>query len=111
MNYRCPQCKNGLAVHKLFFSDISACKNCGQRVVLGDALGFFIAAMTMLVSALTALYKLTYNLQDPVIAGGYSLAIGMLTGITVLVLLGRAIPYKRIGRARTPPPPQAEAKP
>jgi DNA-directed RNA polymerase subunit RPC12/RpoP len=110
MNYRCPQCKNGLPIHKLFFSDISACKSCGQRVVLGDALGFFIAAMTMMVSALTALYKLSYSLQDDVIAGGYSIAIGMLSGVVVLLLLGRAMPYKRIGRARTPPP-QAEAKP
>jgi hypothetical protein len=104
MNYRCPQCKNRLPVHKLFFSDISACKQCGQRVVLGDAVGFFIAAMSMMVIALTALYTLTFNLQDPLIAGGYSLAAGMITGIVVLVLLGRAMPYKRIGRARTPPP-------
>ena len=110
MNYRCPQCKQMLNVRKLFFSDISSCKECGQRVVLGDAVGFFIAAMAMMVMALSTLYMLTFNFQDPIIAGGYALAAGMLTGIVILVLLGRAIPYKRIGRARTPPP-QAAAKP
>ena len=110
MNYRCPQCSHMLGVTKLFFSDISACKDCGQKVVLGDFLAFFLAAMSMLVLALSALYWFTQDRAHPVVAGGYSMAIGMFTGIVVLLLLGRAIPYKPV-RFRRTPPPQATAKP
>lgn len=111
MNYRCPHCKNKLVISKLFFKDISACKECGQRVVLGDALSFFIASLSMLVMALSSLYTLSHKFPDPVVSGGYAIAIGMVTGIAVLLLLGRAIPYKRIGSFRKPPapPPQAQA--
>jgi hypothetical protein len=103
MNYRCPHCKNKMRVHKLFFSDISACKDCGQKVVLGDAVSFFIASMSMMVMALASLYQLSHKFTDPFVSGGYALAIGMVTGIVILVVLGRAVPYKRIRRA-TPPP-------
>lgn len=107
MNYRCPKCHHMLGVSKLFFSDISTCKDCGQKVVLGDAIAFFIAALSMLVLALTALYWFTQNVTHPVVAGGYSLAIGMVTGLIVLLLLGRAIPHKPIRLRRRQPPPAA----
>jgi hypothetical protein len=100
MNYRCPHCKNRLSVPKLFFSDISACKSCGQKVVLGDFLGFFLASVSMMVMALTSLYVLTNQLNDNLIAGGYAVSIGMASGIVVLLLLGRATPYKPIRRKR-----------
>ncbi|HSV48160.1 MAG TPA: hypothetical protein VLJ58_20385 [Ramlibacter sp.] len=107
MNYRCPQCARMLSVRKLFFSDVSACRHCGQRVVLGDFVSFLVAAVAMLVTALSALYTLTYNLQDAIIAGGYSLSIGMGSGIAVLLLLGKATPFKRIGHGRPAPAMQA----
>ncbi len=102
MNYRCPQCKHMLSVPKLFFSDVSACRQCGQRVILGDFVAFLVAAVAMLVSALSALYTLTYNLQDPVVAGGYSLSIGMVSGLVVLLVLGKAVAFKRMGARREP---------
>ena len=99
MNYRCPHCKNGLSVPKLFFSDISACKHCGQKVVLGDFLGFFMAAISMSVAALTSLYVLTNQPgTEYYVAGGYALSIGMFTGLVVLFLLGRATPHRRMRR-------------
>ena len=97
MHYRCPQCRNMLNVPKLFFSDISACRTCGQRVTLGDFLAFFVAAVSMLVMALSSLYLLSHDIPDPIISGGYALSIGMATGIVVLVLLGRAVAFRRIG--------------
>lgn len=101
MNYRCPQCRNTLSVPKLFFSDISACRNCSQKVVLGDFLAFFVASVSMMVMALSSLYILTHQLDDNYVAGGYALSIGMVTGLVVLVLLGRATPYRPI-RKRKP---------
>ncbi len=110
MDYRCPHCRRMLDVRKLFFRDISACAKCGQKVVLGDFLAFFMAAVTMLVSALTALYVLSQE-QDYFVAAGYALAIGMLSGIAVLLLLGRATAFKaargrrrgvRAGASQTP---------
>jgi hypothetical protein len=82
-----------LSVRSLFFRDISACAKCGQKVVLGDFLAFFMAAVTMLVSALTALYVLSQE-QEYFVAAGYALAIGMVSGIAVLLLLGRATRFR-----------------
>jgi DNA-directed RNA polymerase subunit RPC12/RpoP len=94
MNYRCPSCKNRLNLSKLFFSDISACKTCSQKVVLGDFLAFFLASVSMMVMALSSLYLLTHRVDDNIVAGGYALTIGMATGIVILLLLGRATPYR-----------------
>lgn len=104
MNYRCPQCRNALSVPKLFFSDISACRNCSQKVVLGDFLAFFVASVSMMVMALSSLYILTNRLNDNYVAGGYALSIGMLTGIVVLVLLGRATPYRALRKRKAAAP-------
>lgn len=93
MDYRCPHCRRMLSVRSLFFRDISACAKCGQKVVLGDFLAFFMAAVTMLVSALTALYVLSQE-QEYFVAAGYALTIGMVSGIAVLLLLGRATPFR-----------------
>ena len=93
MNYRCPQCSHRLAVRNLFFHDISACRQCGQKVVLGDFLAFFMAAVAMLVSALSALYMLSDTL-DYFVAAGYAVSIGMGAGLVVLLLLGRATPLR-----------------
>jgi DNA-directed RNA polymerase subunit RPC12/RpoP len=95
MIYRCPQCKNKLKVTSLFFHDISACSACGQKVVLGDFLAFSVAALAMLVSALTALYVFSHELDEYFVAAGYALSIGMGSGLVVLFLLGRATPFKR----------------
>ncbi len=100
MDYRCPRCRHSLSVPKLFFSDISACKECQQKVVLGDFLGFFVASVAMMVMALSSLYILTERLRDYYVAGGYALSIGMATGIVVLVLLGRATPYRPIRKRK-----------
>lgn len=108
MNYRCPQCSQKLSVRSLFFHDISACSHCGQKVVLGDFLAFFMAAVAMLVSALTALYMLNEELQQYFVAAGYALSIGMAAGVVVLLLLGRATPFRR-GRSRAAGPPPAKA--
>jgi hypothetical protein len=99
MNYRCPHCKNGLSVAKLFFSDISACRNCGQKVVLGDFLAFFMAAISMSVAALTTLYIVT-NIPgtEYYVAAGYAVSVGMAAGLAVLFLLGRATPHRRMHR-------------
>ncbi|WP_395687598.1 hypothetical protein [Caenimonas koreensis] len=102
MHYRCPQCSKILNVPKLFFSDISACKSCGQKVMLGDFLAFFMAAVSMLVMALSALYLITLTVSDPIISGGYALSIGMVTGIVVLVLLGRAVRFKSMANKHAP---------
>ena len=96
MNYHCPQCTRTLKVRHLFFHDITACPDCGQKVVLGDFFAFAFAAMTMLVSALTALYVLSHEFEEYFVAAGYSLAIGMGAGLVVLLLLGRATPFKRV---------------
>lgn len=96
MNYRCPQCRQRLKVRSLFLHDISTCSHCGQKVVLGDFLAFFMAALAMLVSALTALYILNEELQQYFVAAGYALSIGMAAGVVVLLLLGRATPFKRL---------------
>jgi DNA-directed RNA polymerase subunit RPC12/RpoP len=108
MNYRCPQCSQRLNIRSLFFHDISTCAHCGQKVVLGDFLAFFMAAVAMLVSALTALYVLNEELQQYFVAAGYALSIGMAAGVVVLLLLGRATPFKRV-RSRAMPPPTAKA--
>jgi DNA-directed RNA polymerase subunit RPC12/RpoP len=108
MNYRCPQCSQRLNLRSLFFHDISTCSHCGQKVVLGDFLAFSMAAVTMLVSALTALYVLNEELQQYFVAAGYALSIGMGAGVIVLLLLGRATPFRR-GRVRRHEPPAASA--
>jgi DNA-directed RNA polymerase subunit RPC12/RpoP len=110
MNYNCPNCGRKVGAHKLFFSDITACKECGQKVVLGDVLAFFVASMSMLVMAVSALYKLSHIFYNPIVAGGYAVAIGMVTGIVVLLVLGRAKAYKRIRRAPQAPPTEPAAK-
>lgn len=97
MNYRCPRCSHRLRVRNLFFHDISACRQCGQKVVLGDFLAFFMAAVAMLVSALSALYMLSDSM-DYFVAASYAVSIGMGAGLAVLLLLGRATPL-RGGRA------------
>lgn len=106
MNYRCPQCSSPLPVRSLFFHDISTCSSCGQKVVLGDFFAFFIAALAMLVSALTALYVLSYEFDQYFVAAGYALAIGMGSGVVVLLLLGRATALRRarVRQARDGPP-------
>lgn len=109
MNYRCPNCSQRLRLRSLFFRDISACARCGQKVVLGDVLAFGMAALTMLVAALTALYVLSHELDQYVVAAGYALSIGMASGIAVLLLLGRATPYRRL-RGRDTPPEAPPAK-
>jgi hypothetical protein len=108
MNYRCPKCSKPLNVRGLFFHDISACGGCGQKVVLGDFFAFFFAAITMLVSALTALFILSQALPEYMVAAGYSLTIGMLAGLAVLFLLGRATPFKRVRVRRALPSAEAE---
>ncbi|MDB5857457.1 MAG: hypothetical protein JWQ76_1146 [Ramlibacter sp.] len=96
MNYRCPKCSRTLKVRSLFFHDITACPDCGQKVVLGDFFAFAFAAMTMLVSALTALYVLSHEFEEYFVAAGYALTIGMGAGLVVMLLLGRATPFKRL---------------
>ena len=96
MNYHCPKCTRTLKVRHLFFHDITSCPDCGQKVVLGDFFAFAFAALTMLVSALTALYVLSHEFEEYFVAAGYSLAIGMGAGLAVLLLLGRATPFKRV---------------
>ena len=110
MDYRCPQCRRTLAVRKLYFHDISACASCGQRVVLGDFLAFAMAALTMSASALLALYFLSQEFQQYFVAAGYAVAIGMGAGIAVLLLLGKATPFRgRRRAARAAPHPAAKA--
>jgi uncharacterized paraquat-inducible protein A len=109
MIYRCPQCQHKLKVSSLFFRDISTCSACGQKVVLGDFLAFSMAALTMLISALTALYVLSHDVDEYFIAAGYALSIGMASGLIVLFLLGRATPFKRMRlRLRQPAAPRAD---
>jgi len=96
MNYRCPQCSRMLKVPSLFFHDITACPSCGQKVVLGDFFAFFVAAITMIVLALSVLYILSHELDEYYVAAGYALAAGVGAGLIVLLLLGRATPFKRI---------------
>jgi DNA-directed RNA polymerase subunit RPC12/RpoP len=103
MNYRCPHCRRMLDVRKLFLHDISACAQCGHKVVLGDFLAFFMAALAMSVSALSALYLLSQEFAQYAVAAGYSVAIGMAAGIVVLLLLGRAVPFKGTLRRRVAP--------
>ncbi len=100
MDYRCPRCRHSLSVAKLLFSDISSCKECQQKVVLGDFLGFFVASVAMMVMSLSSLYILTERLHDYYVAAGYAIAIGMATGIIVLLLLGRATPYRPIRKRK-----------
>jgi len=102
MDYHCPQCKRMLDVRSLYFHDISACRHCGQKVVLGDFLAFAVAALTMSASALLALFLLSQEFAEYFVAAGYAVAIGMASGIGVLLLLGRATPFRRARRvART----------
>ena len=105
MNYRCPQCQHRLNVRSLFFHDISTCGHCGQQVVLGDFLAFFMAAIAMSVTALSALYLLNHELDMYFVAAGYAVSLGMLAGIVVLLLLGKAIPRKKIRVRKTQPAP------
>ena len=104
MNYHCPQCTRTLKVRNLFFHDITSCPDCGQKVVLGDFFAFAFAALAMLVSALSTLYVLSHEFDEYFVAAGYALTIGMVAGLAVLLLLGRATPFKRIGIRRTAPP-------
>ena len=103
MDYRCPHCRKTMSVSKLFFSDISSCKECHQKVTLGDFFAFFMAAISMMVTALSSLYLLTHGLNDPYVAGALSISIGMVTGLVVLLLLGRAQAYKPIRMRRAAP--------
>jgi DNA-directed RNA polymerase subunit RPC12/RpoP len=107
MDYRCPQCRRTLQVRTLFFHDVSACRNCGQKVVLGDFLAFAMAALAMSVCALSALFFLS-EAQEYFVAAGYAVSIGMMAGISVLFLLGRATPARR-GRRGSLPQPHAKA--
>jgi DNA-directed RNA polymerase subunit RPC12/RpoP len=111
MNYRCPHCRRTLDVRKLFLHDISACAQCGQKVVLGDFLAFFMAALAMSVSALSALYLLSQEFAEYYVAAGYAVAIGMAAGVLVLLALGRAVPFKRAARRRVAPLEAPEAAP
>jgi len=99
MNYHCPHCQRMLNVRSLYFHDVSACRHCGQKVVLGDSLAFAIAALTMCASALLALYIFVHDYQQYIVAAGYAVAIGIASGIVVLLLLGRATAFRR-GRAQ-----------
>jgi DNA-directed RNA polymerase subunit RPC12/RpoP len=99
MDYRCPKCRRALPVRKLFFRDVTACGRCGQKVVLGDFLAFAMASLAMCVSALSALYLLSHDFEQYIVAAGYAVSIGMLSGIAVLLLLGRATAFRR-GRSR-----------
>jgi hypothetical protein len=110
MNYRCPKCSHPLQVRKLFFHDISACQDCGQQVVLGDFLAFAMAAVTMLVSALAALYLLSHEFEEYFVAAGYAVSIGMGAGLLVLLLLGRATPFRRARSRRRAPAAEAARK-
>ena len=103
MNYHCPKCSRTLKVRHLFFHDITACPQCGQKVVLGDFFAFAFAAVTMLVSALSTLYVRSHEFDEYFVAAGYALAIGMVAGLVVMVLLGRATPFKGSGGRRRPP--------
>ena len=94
MNYHCPHCSRMLKVRSLFFHDIATCPECGQKAVLGDFFAFLVASLTMLVSALTALYVLSQT-EEYFVAAGYALSIGMGSGLVVLLLLGRAKPFRR----------------
>jgi uncharacterized paraquat-inducible protein A len=96
MNYHCPQCSRTLKVRNLFFHDITACPDCGQKVVLGDFFAFAFAAITMLVAALSALYILSHEFEEYFVAAGYALTIGMVAGLAVMLLLGRATPFRRL---------------
>jgi len=109
MDYHCPQCKRMLDVRSLYFHDISACSHCGQKVVLGDFLAFAIAALAMAVSALSVLYLLSQELDQYVVAAGYSVTVGMVSGIVVLLLLGRARPFRGRRAPRRMPEPTAKA--
>jgi DNA-directed RNA polymerase subunit RPC12/RpoP len=114
MNYRCPKCSERLKVRNLFFHDIATCSHCGQKVVLGDFLAFFMAALTMSVTAITTLYVLSHEIDQYLVAAGYAVSLGMLGGLVVLFLLGRAKPFKRIRILRrrsepTGPAPLADA--
>ena len=104
MNYHCPKCSRTLKVRQLFFHDITACPDCGQKVVLGDFFAFAFAAMTMLVSALSTLYVLSHEFDEYFVAAGYALAVGMVAGMVVMVLLGRATPFNRTRVRRSGPP-------
>jgi hypothetical protein len=97
-----------LNVRTLFFNDISTCPHCRQKVVLGDFLAFAMAAVSMLVSALTALYVLSHQFEEYFVAAGYSLSIGMIAGLVVLFLLGRATPFRRVGKQRRAAPAAEE---
>ena len=108
MNYRCPKCSRPLKVRHLFFHDITACPDCGQKVVLGDFFAFAFAALAMLVSALSTLYILSHEFEEYYVAAGYALAVGMLAGLVVMVLLGRATPFRRV-RIRRAPQQQEQA--
>jgi hypothetical protein len=102
MNYRCPRCSQRLNVRSLFFHDISACHGCGQKVVLGDFPAFFMAALSMSVAALSTLYILSHELDEYFVAAGYAISVGMIAGLVVLLLLGRATPFRqmRVRRSR-----------
>ena len=100
MDYRCPHCRRMLDIRSLFLHDISSCRHCGQKAVLGDFLAFAMAALAMFVAALSALYLLSQEFDQYFIAAGYAVSIGMLTGIAVLLLLGRATPLRRTGAGR-----------
>lgn len=101
MNYRCPKCSHRLNIRSLFFKDISTCAQCGQKVVLGDFLAFFMAALSMMVLALTSLYVLSHELDWYLVAAGYAVSIGMGAGLVVLFLLGRAVPFRRARSRRS----------
>lgn len=107
MDYRCPHCRRMLNVRSLYLHDISTCRHCGQKVVLGDFLAFAVAALTMVVSAITALYLFNQEFDEYYVAAGYAVAVGMLAGVAVLLLLGRAIPFRRLRHPSAAPAAKA----
>ena len=107
MNYRCPKCSHPLKMRGLFFHDISTCTQCGQKVVLGDFFAFFLAAIAMLVSALSSLYILSLEIDQYFVAAGYAMTIGMVAGMVVMFLLGRAQPFRKVRIRPAAKPSQA----
>ena len=76
----------------------------GQALVF---LAFFVAAVAMLVSAITSLYVLSQELPY-FVAAGYALSIGMASGVVVLLLsqhqLGWAMVKPFLKQLATTPP-------
>ena len=102
MNYRCPNCSASINVPKLLFTDISSCEQCGQKVTLGDFFAFIMAAVSMLVTALSSVYLLSHELNNTYLAGALAVVIGLVFSVVVLLLLGRAKAYRGYGKKARP---------